>query len=313
MRNRRARAEEIEPVFLLTLDTELAWGIVGEKDNPYSMTLSRMAHKTRRAIDSLLRLLERYRIPATWAVVGHLLLEHCGPFKDERHPELRKPKGTPIEFDPCSDESVDPLFYAYKVIGKIVSSETHHEIGYHSFSHVLFDTVSRDVAESEIEVGRNLAKELGLELKSFVFPQNRVAHLDVLHRYGFRCFRSETLLRSEHTQPWTTRYLGGAMDKLIARPTRPFLQGGLVGVPGSMMFFDPHVPTSLLPRALIGLKRAILASEVFHVFLHPQNLLYSELLLPQLEMFLARVARNRERGRITVMTMGELPSNFGLD
>jgi hypothetical protein len=61
----------------------------------------------------------------------------------------------------------------------------------------------------------------------------------------------------------------------------------------------------VLPRAKLGLYRAIKSKKVFHVFLHPHNLLRYSSLKDDLDRFLTFVAKKRDEGKIEVMTMGE--------
>ena len=57
--------------FLLSIDTELAWGTVHlGLDKSYQAQYA----QCREVINRLLELMERFEIKATWAVVGHLFL-----------------------------------------------------------------------------------------------------------------------------------------------------------------------------------------------------------------------------------------------
>jgi hypothetical protein len=73
-----------------------------------------------------------------------------------------------------------------------------------------------------------------------------------------------------------------------------------------MCFCDLQVPFSLLPRARLGLFRAILAKKVFNVFLHPWNLLLYKQLAKDLESFLAFVSSKRDEGKLVAMSLGQL-------
>lgn len=72
-----------------------------------------------------------------------------------------------------------------------------------------------------------------------------------------------------------------------------------------MCFCDPQIKFSVLLRAKLGLYRAIRSKRVFHVFLHPHNLLMYPSLKDDLDKFLRIVAKKRDEGKIEVMTMGE--------
>jgi len=48
------------------------------------------------------------------------------------------------------------------------------------------------------------------------------------------------------------------------------------------------------------------SNKIFHVWLHPQNLLQQLSLAKYLDKLLAFVSKKRDEGKIKVMTMGEL-------
>src|SRR6185437_6914178 len=48
---------------------------------------------------------------------------------------------------------------------------------------------SKTKAELEVQECVRQAGRWGIEMKSFIFPRNRVGHLDVLKRHGFSCYR----------------------------------------------------------------------------------------------------------------------------
>jgi len=149
--------------------------------------------KVRGCIDTLLSLFEKYNIPATWAVVGHLFLNHCEKEDGIPHKDMPRFKENWYSSDHCTDIQRDPLYYGRDIVEKILSNRIEHEIGYHSFSHVIFSECSREVAEAEIKMGDKLAKEFGIALKSFVFPKNNIGHVDVLKKNGFKIYRGYNL------------------------------------------------------------------------------------------------------------------------
>ncbi|HHX96667.1 MAG TPA: hypothetical protein GX687_04295 [Clostridia bacterium] len=57
-------------VFVLSLDTELAWGM---RDKPKAVVRNkRYYEKTHKVINEILNLMINYNISATWAIVGKL-------------------------------------------------------------------------------------------------------------------------------------------------------------------------------------------------------------------------------------------------
>ena len=174
-----------QPTFIISLDTELIWGYVAYPSLKEVSLMKSDDKKVRGCIDILLNLFKKHNIPATWAVVGHLFLDHCECEDGIPHKDMPRFKDDWYSTDPCTDIQKDPLYYGRDIVDKILSNRIEHEIGYHSFSHVVFSECSRKVAEAEIKMVNKLAKEFGITLKSFVFPENKVGHIDVLRENGF--------------------------------------------------------------------------------------------------------------------------------
>ena len=284
----------------------MLWGYAGY---PLSREVTLMKSddkKGRGCIDILLNLFEKHNIPATWAIVGHLFLDHCEKEDGMPHKNMPRFKEDWYSSDPCNDIQRDPLYYGKGIVEKILSNRIEHEIGYHSFSHVVFSECSREVAEAEIKMGNKLSKEFGIALKSFVFPENKIGHVDVLKDNGFKIYRGENIGRYNPNQSFLIRKFNGGIDKMIAPPAEPKWRNGIWEIPSSMFFCDPQIKFSMLPRAKMGLYRAIKSKKIFHVFLHPHNLLTYPSLKDDLDKFLGTVAKKRDKGKIEVMAMGRL-------
>ncbi|MGH9857413.1 MAG: hypothetical protein ACRD4B_06170, partial [Acidobacteriota bacterium] len=180
-------------VFTLSLDFELIWGTL-DKRGPNGF---RSACETERryVIDRLLELFVEFKIPATWCVVGHLMLDHCVCENGVKHSSIVPPKhswvGDWFAHDPCGDEKKFPLFYGRSLVEKIRDCSIPQEIGSHSFSHVIFGDVgcSVETARTELAACVQAARDLNIQMHSFVFPRNSIGHLNVLSENGFRIFR----------------------------------------------------------------------------------------------------------------------------
>jgi hypothetical protein len=71
----------------------------------------------------------------------------------------------------------------------LLKSPVKHEIGAHGYSHRSFQDLSLSEAEKELNLLFTMMKRFSIVPKSFVFPKNRVAHLNLLEKYGYRCYR----------------------------------------------------------------------------------------------------------------------------
>lgn len=261
----------------------------------------------RGVLELLLNLLDQYRIPATWATVGHLFLKP-GESQHYVFREMPQFKGGLIDWDFYSRVRDSPLYCAPDVIERIVDSPTHHEIGLHSFSHIPFSVCDEPVAELEVKLGADMARKWGVIPRSFVFPGNRIGHVSVLSNHGIDIYRGKDAGRYREGSGLLMRYITGAIDKVIAPPVVPGRRTSIWEIPGSMYFYDSQMPFTLLPRARLGLSRAIHANKVFHIWLHPWSLVQQESLYKALGDFLALVVQKRDSGDLQVMTMGELAS-----
>jgi len=293
------------PVFVISIDTELLWGVAYVPDHPAFKLMRDNPLRTREAIYDLLSLFEQHYVPATWAVVGHLFLDAC----DGLHHDLYEEQQSWHSFDPGSDIRSDPLYYGRDLIEAIMGNKVEHEIGYHSFSHVRFSACTEAVAEAEIVGGMKLAKEFGIRLRSFVFPENEINHLNILKKYGFAIFRGRTNRRNVE-QEFLVRGLSAAIDKISLSSAVPVWRDGLWETNANMWFDGLRVPFALNVRAASGLERAVISRKVYHLSFHPYDLLLRPALLKCLDKFLTRAAAKRDRGSLKIMTMSSLATHL---
>jgi hypothetical protein len=300
-------------VFTLSLDFELIWG----RMDLFGPEAFREACERERSLvfDRLLALLDEFEVPATWCVLGHLMLGSCATVNGRKHPEIVQPRhawyqGDWFANDPCGDEQAFPIFYGRSLVERLLGCETPQEIGCHSFSHVIFgdNGCSRETADSEVRACVELARELGLSLRSFAFPRNKVGHLDVLREHGFTCFRG-------HEPMWRE---GGGVT--IRRPpvTLPTRTQGLINIPASMEYAPTHGKRRLIPGprgmtgALRGVERAVRERRLFHLWFHPTDLANrSESMFEGLRAVFEDVASRRERGELEILPMAELAVRAG--
>lgn len=291
--------------FVMSLDFELAWGVVND-DKSILSVLKRRESSCRTSIFSLLNALERYDVPCTWATVGHLFLSHCEKDETFPHKDMPRFKDSWFSQDPCSNLARDPLFYGKDIVERIMSSTVKHEIGYHSFSHVNFAECSRRVARAEMEASREIGKDFGIEFKSFVFPRNEVGHIDLLKEFGFRIYRGRKVGRWKENQSLPARKINGLADRILISPVTPILKECVWEIPTCLHYWNPKSPLSSLWQARLGIRRVVKRKGVFSVYFHPWELVYNRTLEKSVKALLSFVSDIRDRGEITVVTLGEL-------
>jgi peptidoglycan/xylan/chitin deacetylase (PgdA/CDA1 family) len=64
-----------------------------------------------------------------------------------------------------------------------------HDIGAHGYYHREFANLSRNEAEKELSLISEGMRKFDVAPKSFVFPKGSVAHLDLLEKYAYKCYR----------------------------------------------------------------------------------------------------------------------------
>lgn len=191
-------------VFIFSADFELAWAWRYAKafhnSKEEAINLARISRKN---IPKILELCHDYNIPITCATVGHLFLKRCSKDGNLAHSHLRRlpyhenkywrfNKGDWFEDDPCTDSNASPEWYAPDLIRNILGAKTKHEIACHTFSHIdCRDGIcSPEVFEDEVKEWVRIAKEWGIEIKSFVYPGNMIGNLKVLRDLGFTSYRT---------------------------------------------------------------------------------------------------------------------------
>ncbi len=310
-------------VFTLSLDFELIWGtldLFGPEAFRRTCELERQV-----VIDRLLDLFVEFDIRATWCVVGHLMLDRCGGENGQKHPEIVRPRhgwcrGDWFGHDPGGTEGEAPVFLGRSLIEKIRTCPVSQEIGSHSFSHVIFGDAgcSRETAQSEVRACVDAGRQVGLSMQSFSFPRNRVGHREVLAEHGFTCFRGpEPGWYRDGRVPAVIQRLAHLLEVVtIAEPPvvlpRPTPEG-MVEIPGSMVYFPAHGLRRFVPmswrvrRALKGLDAAVDRQRIFHLWMHPTNLVDEmEAMFDGLRQILQHASRLRREGVLAMMTMGEL-------
>lgn len=309
-------------VFTLSLDFELAWGsrdITGDVRG-----LIHASRVIRRDVfPGLLGAMTDLGIVATWATVGHLFLDSASSRAGSLHPDLVPPQHSwrkePWLFGvPEGSEDRHPEFYARSLVVQL--RDAGQEIGCHSFSHPIFgdEGCSCHTAESEISHCQRAAEDLGITLRSFVYPRNSAGFVDVLARHGFTCWRGqEPVWYNRRRVPVPLRRAAHLADvALAARPPTVLPhrdRHGLWCIPASGSFLPYHGLRRAIPisrrveRGIAGIDRAVKDRRVSHLWLHPLNLADEpKRMLAGLVRVLEHAARHRDAGRLEILPMAEL-------
>lgn len=297
-------------IFILSLDTEIAWGTYHN--------LAARAPAFERYPELLRRLIQQlniYEIPATWALVGHLLLP-IGTKTDVPQPHYRfsaVPDAQRVAAHPSH------WFHAPYILESILKMRTPQEIGTHTFTHVLATepSVSAALFDAQLAEVVHIHRQHGLPVpRSLVYPQNRIAHTALLRKHGIITYRGEAPNWTQRL-PKPLRRPANLLDYLLAltpptlAPSACPLVDGVLNIPASqfLMSYDgirKQIPTGArVLQAQRGLAQAVARGEIFHLWFHPFNLGSSDAMFDALAQILALVWALREQGKLQTLSMAD--------
>jgi len=274
----------------ISADFEMAWGW---RSRPGPECASKAANE-RRNVPSLLRALEEYRIPITWATVGHLFLEsctrgNCGLAHADmpRPPRNERWDGDWYRHDPCANVNEAPAWYAPDLIATILSSSVGHELASHSFSHIDFSvtTSTPELVRMEISACIKAMDPFGIRPRSLVFCHNRMGYQysDLLYEMGIIVVRH----RDSRSR--------------LAYPERT--ASGLYKLYESM---NLRLATyyNYVDKAKIFIDEAIRRGDAYHMWFHPSDEpnVFEEAFIPILD----HIDSQRGKGLVWVSTMADL-------
>jgi peptidoglycan/xylan/chitin deacetylase (PgdA/CDA1 family) len=305
---------------VVSLDLELCWGRFDKVPVPM---LEADASEERIQIKRLLALLDRYEIPATWAIVGHLMLAGCSRHAGAAHTDVMPrpdyswfPKDWYVH-DPCTSAIQSPGWYAPDILEWIRATRVRHEIASHSFAHIYYGDpeCSATAARADLTAAVVAASQHDVPLRSFVFPRNQVGHLDVLRAQGIRAYRGADPTRFRRTKGALYKTLS-FLDQLLGLPPKAVraeeVMPGLWNIPGNHFYMARNGLRKMIPMASRvwkgkqGIRQAIRTGGVYHLWFHPFNLnADADAMLSGLEQLFAYASRLREQGVLDIFTMDD--------
>lgn len=296
---------------VISLDAELIWGF-----HDYETIDWNKVENARESWRYLIDLFDKYSVPATWGIVGHLFLDRC----DGDHSD--HPAGPDwFSRDSGGRKETEPLWFSPDLIEVILESEVKHELGSHSFSHIEFGNskTTEAIASAEVERCCKLANEYNLNLQSFVFPRNKVGHRSVLAKHGFTSYRGTNPGRWYDNT--TIRPLGKLATFTLGHPGPPIVtpevdEYGLVNIPASLYLFSfngqPKRVVEMISDDPIvrqverGLKKLTQQDQgILHLWLHPNDIRSQED-RNRMEAVISAVSRYRDNQGINVETMNTI-------
>jgi len=323
----RARNQGGRAALLISLDFEMYWGV---HDLYPVEACSAYLGRTRSTVTRLLKLFREHEIHATWAAVGFLFhrdRESLLAGLPEILPRYAKQRFSPYPglAEIGADEAEDLYRYGASMLEE-VQATAFQEIGSHTFSHCYCaeEGLTEAAFRSDLEAAVRAARAWNVELKSMVFPRNQVnpEFLGTVRQAGVACYR-------DNPKHWMYRERKRSEESLFRRAMR--LLDHYVNLSGHHTFsladVHPELPVALpasrllrsycaplgvleplrIARIRAGLQHAAERGEVFHLWLHPEEMAMSpEENLAAFAKVLEYFSTLRESRGMESVNMGEL-------
>lgn len=180
---------------IISADFEMAWAWRYTKTGADHLKKGQIERSN---FPKIIKVLEKYDIPITFAIVGHLFLKQCEKSDHDwmhRIPHFNDHwkfiEGDWYDHDPFSNCKAAPQWYAPDLVKMIIDSKVEHEIGSHTFSHIDFSykNCPEAVAEDELKACLDVAEPYGITIESMVFPGGTWGNIETLKKYNYTIYR----------------------------------------------------------------------------------------------------------------------------
>ncbi len=318
-----------------SFDFELGWPSRGLVSSPVAN--QELIEKTWTSVPGMLQILEKYDIPATWATVGAIMLQHPWKGRDRlQDPAYSCGQKNWYDF-PEYNSSFSRCFYAPQLVEMILKCRAPQEIGSHTFTHVLMNRSGHpeNLLDQELRLCNEVADEWGIRLESLVFPRNQCKQMSALVKNRYKIYRSlntEWYWFKHHipTSRDETKALGlifpyvisglrlldekfrlapqsydlNQYQELIELKHSAFLPG-FSGVSRFVSVKDR------VRRIECGINKAIRNKKILSVYFHPQNMNHRQDDCFEYFDSICRIAsEKRDRGELAISSMTDLANSL---
>jgi hypothetical protein len=299
---------------LLSLDTELGWGHY-DLDNLRRAKISKDGLRERSNIERLLQLFDNFNIVGTWAVVGHLFYDKC---EDCQVCPILDWEGQYSSFSQIYQTS-HRQWYGADVIDLIRKSKVQQEIGFHGYTHRVFDPADMTADEAHLEASEwlRVASRFGVAPGAVVFPRNRIGHKQVLKNLGYTCFRGDEIAPAAQIVKHVPKLAPYLAPPVVYKPIKD--PSGLVNLPASRWIGPDHslenaslfapLYSLRLKQIIHGLEAAAQQKKVIHIWLHPYEFQTDDD-FTRFEVLLSAVAELVDQDAIRSVGMAELAAAY---
>jgi len=307
---------------VISLDFEMFWGVAE------SRTISEYGRNVEgvwEAIPKILSMFQKYDVRATWATVGMLMCRNHAEWREIRptsYPGYIQPGYSTYELDSMAKDYPN-LFFARPLIEKILTIDG-QEVASHTYSHFYCGAEGATPAQfaADLQCARHIAAEIGVTMRSIVFPRNQVLKdfVSEISSIGIDTYRGNPehrLYRNGHFVPGgivgrALRYLDSWVPLTGNHNARVIKDDGLLNVPASLFLRPCPSNESLLERRrlrriLQSMSNAAENDRICHIWWHPHNFgIETHKNLAFLEKILEHYRYLRDRYGMCSASMGDL-------
>ena len=295
--------------FVISLDCEGKWGVADRVDAVVDVALT--TGNLRQAYRRILELFARHEVPATFAFVITFTFSQQDL---KRYSDLLEDVSIAggnwlRHFRRQMEEGVTEGWFMPELIDEVRTFPM-HEIGSHGFSHLPVGdpNVDREAAAREFRSAMACAKDKGINLETYVYPRNLVAHRDRLMESGIRGYRG-----SRFAPGWLGAFAGAASEFNLFQPAQEQTApgNGIREIPPGFFLnwrsgLRGKVPYSVTIRRWRHIiDDAARRNRVAHLWLHPHNIIGSPDTFRSLADITAYAADLRDNGKLEIVTQAE--------
>jgi len=263
-----------------------------------------------KAYARIFEILERYKVPATFALVG-LFAGGFEEYVESRNQLLEsKPHKNWLQIPEQSFSAGITDGWFYPELVERIRSKGMHEIASHSFSHLPLH--NGDVAEESFLTELNLVKQWqernSLELSTFIYPRNQIQYQEALNDFDYLGYRQCDLQNAAYAN--RLKILQDECNIRKQSDVHSIFANPIAIPPGTFLNWR-HGPRRAIPKSITMrrwtnvLKHAVSTGGVAHLWLHPHNLITAKGQVELFEDAISRVAEFRNSELIKAMTQSD--------
>jgi peptidoglycan/xylan/chitin deacetylase (PgdA/CDA1 family) len=279
-------------IFILSLDCEGKWGVADHLNDWHQKQLN--DSRLKEAYTGITALLHTLGMSATFAFTELFTLS-----ADEL---MKLPIDEIVERLPYSKAAFSNIragsFEGWSApwVKDLVSAR--HEIACHGVTHTPWDNMNEAQACFELSL---VSRRSG---QTFIFPRNRISHLDILMREGFKGYRLPPADRSRLSSLVSEFDISASAEQNpLVLPLQPIPAGYFINWRSGLRKIIAPSWTRLRARRI--LKDAVKSNGVAHFWTHPENIASAPSTLSNLRAILEEAALLRNEGKIICMTQAQ--------